>query len=265
MHVKITSVNNYDHPVIHSNYFQCHPNNSSIFKIYLPIMLCKDQTMTEDSNASQAFDDFISNTTCHGISRVFHPIGSQRFSTCFRWIWMAVWLVAALTVIYWCCLIFKDYHEYDTVSKVEIIQENMVQFPTVTFCKGHKQLSKRRVVQWLQTCKNDTIIDSQEFSSFCQEWSKKWIDISNDTKRQRKYESDLKEVLNVKYPELLKNFTMAFSDFILKASISFNYQKDPMSFWNFSFVKYNCHSFNSDGKHSQNQPGFYGGQGKHET
>ena len=200
--------------------------------------------MARNGSVTQSLDDFLSNSSCHGISRIFHPIGFQRFSKCFRWIWLFVWLLAAATLIFQFKSIFDEYREFNAVSKVTVRKERSSLWPTVSVClppfSDPPKLSKKRVERWLRNCSFS--MNPIQFW-MCTYWSKKWQDVINGTYDQIQFEGDLQKALKTDDPELATKLSMDFADWI-----SFGPE------WIFSFPKSDCYSFNSDGKRQQNWP-----------
>ena len=214
--------------------------------------------------AGKVIQDFASNTTCHGISRVFKPVSSRRFSKFFRFIWMLIWILATAIVIYQIKEIFDEYYQFNTISKVTVRQSGDVEFPTVSICSLNK-LAKRRVNKWLQDC--DKYNDVYAVSiSICDKWKQKWDRVSNDSKSQVKFGSELRDYLRLKHPELANKLSMQFSEMVTSFhntvshfnDEAFNLSQSTLQ-WTPSFPKLNCYSFNFEGKQRQTIPGIFAG------
>ena len=82
----------------------------------------------------RALNDFILNTSAHGIGRVFFPVASRKSSQCFRFIWLVTWIAAAAYLSHEIYVLVKDFTEYKTSTKMSLEMLQPIAFPTVTIC-----------------------------------------------------------------------------------------------------------------------------------
>ena len=120
-------------------------NNSILINISTTI------TSNHFCKMRQALEDFLSNTSFHGLLRIFHPVSSQRCSKLFRGIWLLAWISALSIMVKQINDMFNDYHQFNTLSKTSVKHEQSVQFPTVTICSA-APLSKAKVDIFLKDC-----------------------------------------------------------------------------------------------------------------
>ena len=81
--------------------------------------------------------ELLGESTSYGLPKVFK---SKRIF--FKLFWLAFMLVGGILSIYFTVESFNNYFKYEKILKTEIINENPMIFPTITFCSSSNQFNK---------------------------------------------------------------------------------------------------------------------------
>jgi len=109
--------------------------------------------------------EILSESTAYGLPKIFK---SKRIF--FKLFWLAVIIAGSILTIYFTNESISNYLKYEKISKIEIIKEKQIQFPTITFCS--KSFNKQTIQDSISKClfnKKDCIDQFQMFYSFLNE------------------------------------------------------------------------------------------------
>ena len=77
--------------------------------------------------------EILGESTAYGLSKIFK---SKRLF--FKIFWLAFILFGSIASIYFIFNAIQNYFKYEVIPKIEIIHENTISLPTITFCNNDK-------------------------------------------------------------------------------------------------------------------------------
>jgi len=81
--------------------------------------------------------EILSESTAYGFSKI---LKSKRLF--FKIFWLAFILFGSIASIYFIFNAIQNYFKYEVIPKIEIIHENKISLPTITFCNNDKSFNK---------------------------------------------------------------------------------------------------------------------------
>ena len=107
--------------------------------------------------------EILGESTAYGLPKIFK---SKRIFL--KIFWLAFFLMGSIASIYYIVQSINSYLLYEVIPKIEIINENPMQFPTITFCNNDKSFNKDLIDFCSFNKKQNNCIDN--FQMFYSTW-----------------------------------------------------------------------------------------------
>ena len=90
----------------------------------------------------------------HGIPRIF-----QAKKIFLKLMWTVFFICSVIAYTYFFTITLNSYFQYSVVSKIDLVSENPMTFPTITFCSNNPPTRNYSLNDFIIECKFNNIID----------------------------------------------------------------------------------------------------------